>query len=148
MIDYNFLHYKTKAAFDSDCNQGLIKDDCIVFIKDEKLIWTHGTFYHGSEDVNIIVDSILSASSTNPVQNSTIKNAIDQLEAYLQNQINELKNAPQGDGFTHVVLSQEQYNALQTYGRNTIYFIVNTSNWTFGDTFPATFTSTAAEPSV
>ena len=43
----------------------------------------------------------------------------------------------------HVFLTQEQYDSLEEYERNTIYFILEpevASNWAFGGEFPITLT--------
>ena len=46
-INKKLIHFKTKAAFEAQLNN--ILDTSIVFIKDAKLIWTHGTYYGKSE---------------------------------------------------------------------------------------------------
>ena len=47
MIKERFLHYKTMAGFQADIaeygEEALY--DKIVFIQEERLIWTHGTYY-------------------------------------------------------------------------------------------------------
>ena len=50
-----------------------------------------------------------------------------------------------GDDKKHVFLTQDEYNALQEYEDNTIYFVLEGSGgntnrgWRFGGTFPITF---------
>lgn len=47
-----------------------------------------------------------------------------------------LKNIPGGSGgFTHVVITQSEYDNLDSYDQNTIYFIVD-SGWKFGNVLP------------
>ena len=47
LIDKRFVHFKTRQAFNTalNANPSEIKEDSIVFIKDEKRIWTHGQFF-------------------------------------------------------------------------------------------------------
>lgn len=53
-------------------------NDKIAFIKDKGLIWTHQTYYGGGgSGANIEIDTQLSSTSTNPVQNKAVKAAID-----------------------------------------------------------------------
>lgn len=73
MINNRFLHYKNFDRFVNDLRDGMISSRSIVFIQDKSLIWTHNKYY-GS----IIVDAQLSNTSTNPVQNKVVKDAIDQ----------------------------------------------------------------------
>lgn len=49
------LHYKTKRQFDEDLSNNLISDKSIVFIKDIKQIYTHGSFY-GTDQLDIVID--------------------------------------------------------------------------------------------
>ena len=65
-INKKLIHFKTKAAFDREYNDGgktgtnNILDTSIVFIKDSQQIYTHGQFYdcNGlSEDkINDLID--------------------------------------------------------------------------------------------
>lgn len=73
MINNRFLHYKNFDRFVNDLRDGMISSRSIVFIQDKSLIWTHNKYY-GS----VIVDAQLSNTSTNPVQNKVVKDAIDQ----------------------------------------------------------------------
>lgn len=58
------LHYKTYNAFKRDLDAGLIKDQSVVYIKDKRIIYTHGTEYNGSvgsgSDIDVITDKDLS----------------------------------------------------------------------------------------
>lgn len=73
-------------------------------------------------------------------------------EQHLQDQIDNITSIAEGagvigDGVKHVFLTQEEYDSLEEYEENTIYFILEpqeNKSWTFGDTFPATFTDSNA----
>ena len=73
-------------------------------------------------------------------------------EQHLQDQIDNITSIAEGagvigDGVKHVFLTQEEYDSLEEYEENTIYFILEPQedkSWTFGDTFPATFTDSNA----
>lgn len=105
------------------------------------------------------VDSALSDVSENPVQNKVISNTISNLvtkselqqvlnnttiSQELENRISELKNRiselERKNQINHIVLSQSAYDSLDTYERNTLYIIAETTTGssTFGDTFPFT----------
>lgn len=45
-IDKRFVHFKTRNAFNTAKNAGEILNDSIVFIADEKRIWTHGQWFN------------------------------------------------------------------------------------------------------
>lgn len=45
LIDKRFVHFKTRAAFNTAKTAGDIDSDSVVFIKDEKRIWTHDEFF-------------------------------------------------------------------------------------------------------
>lgn len=67
MIKNRFLHYNTLQGFLRDyVKYGDLLYDKIIFIKDTKQIWTHGTFYDGTQGTANI-DKTLSTVSTNPV---------------------------------------------------------------------------------
>lgn len=46
LIDKRFVHFKTRAAFNTAKADREISDDSIVFIADEKRIWTHDVYYN------------------------------------------------------------------------------------------------------
>ena len=97
MINNRFLYFKTEADFIRHRLE--IPQQSIVFIQDKKLIWTHGEFY-GDVPVAITVDSELSKISINPVQNSVVKKAIDNLYNSIQsvnNDVQYVKNAIDND---------------------------------------------------
>ena len=48
-INKKLIHFKTKAAFETQLKGNNILDTSIVFIKDANLIWTHGAYYGKSE---------------------------------------------------------------------------------------------------
>ena len=84
MINNRFLYYKNLNTFTQDLDNGQINRESIVFIEETKLIWTHGVYF-GSQaqesiDIDIpviIIDDSLSSTSTNPVENRVVKNALD-----------------------------------------------------------------------
>lgn len=47
IIDKRFVHFKTRAAFNTALDANEILADSVVFIADEKLVYTHGNFYSG-----------------------------------------------------------------------------------------------------
>ena len=70
---------------------GQIRGTSIVFIKDVGKIWTHGRLYNDDEE--IIIDTAISATSTNPVQNKVIKTYVDGLHSAIPtSEINALFN--------------------------------------------------------
>ena len=83
MIYKRFLHYRTKRAFDEHLESNEINNDSIVFIKDEKLIWTHGEFYGLSES---------------GIEINNIENAISKLQE-------DIQNIKVGDGTKHIFLT-------------------------------------------
>lgn len=46
LIDKRFVHFQTRAAFNTAKAAGEISNDSIVFIADEKRIWTHDVYYN------------------------------------------------------------------------------------------------------
>lgn len=58
------LHYKTYVAFKKDLDAGLIKDQSVAYIKDKRIIYTHGAEYNGSigsgSEINVITAEDLS----------------------------------------------------------------------------------------
>ena len=109
-IDKKLIHFKNWSTFISssgvgseanvttptsgteeggDAIYGQIKGTSIVFIKDVGKIWTHGKLYNDDEE--IIIDTAMSASSTNPVQNKVIKSYVDGLHSAIpDSEINKL----------------------------------------------------------
>ena len=45
LIDKRFVHFLTRNAFNTAKEAGAISNDSIVFVADEKRIWTHGQFF-------------------------------------------------------------------------------------------------------
>lgn len=105
----------------------------------------------GSSGNPLGVDSEVSLESTNPVQNKVITAYIlELLGNYQQSLVNQsnIKSINNksilGSGNIQLfeVLTQEQYNALETKARDTLYLIVEetddepTGSWRFGDGFP------------
>lgn len=107
-IDKKLIHFKTWNNFISqngvnnnwetptsgseetgDAIYGQIRGTSIVFIKDVGKIWTHGKLYNDDEE--IVIDTAMSTSSTNPVQNKVIKSYVDGLHSAISNDdINKL----------------------------------------------------------
>lgn len=57
-----FLKYDTRSEFQTDLSLGRIKETSIVFIKEEKLLWTDGIFYNSSyseDELEIIVSNFI-----------------------------------------------------------------------------------------
>lgn len=48
-IDKRFVHYLTRAAFNTARDKKEIDDNSIVFIQDSREVYTHGTFYSGKK---------------------------------------------------------------------------------------------------
>lgn len=77
-------------------------------------------------------------------QESTDLSDIEDRISDLEDRVSDLEtNGPTqgGDGIKHVILTQVEYDALETYPNDTIYFIVEpiSNTWTFGGTFPIIF---------
>lgn len=108
MIENNKLFFRTYDAFNAALQNNQIKNDAIAFIKDIGKIWTHGTFFGGSDSVN-----------------TELEERVDAIDALLRN----------NDGIKHVILSQSQYDLLSSYDNNTIYFIID-QEWVLGDALP------------
>ena len=90
MINNRFLYFKTESDFIQHRLE--ISQQSIVFIQDKKLIWTHGQFFGDvPEAVTVTVDSELSNISINPVQNSVVKKAIDNLYDNIQSVNNDVQ---------------------------------------------------------
>lgn len=71
MIQKKLIHFNKLANFKKELANGNISDKSIVYIKDSQQIWTHGQYY------GFPVDSSISSTSTNPVQNKVVKTELD-----------------------------------------------------------------------
>lgn len=76
--------------------------------------------------------------------NEDIYNKIDTYLNYLYEKISSLEqDINKKDNIKHVFLTQQQYDALDTYEKDTLYFIIEKqisgSGSRFGDTFPLIF---------
>lgn len=58
IINKKLVHFRTKAKFEERLAANDILDTSIVFIKDEKLIWTHGEYYSQSVNIDGKVDKV------------------------------------------------------------------------------------------
>ena len=95
----------------------------------------------------------LSSNYNTHVTNST--QTINSLRERINTEVNtltariaELENRPvfgtigtSNDGFKHVLLSATEYERIDQFEENTIYFIFN-ENWEFGQKFPVMFSNT------
>lgn len=62
LIDKRFVHFKTRNAFNTALAAGEILNDSIVFIADEKRIWTHDKFFSPESFSKVIAgDKIIEA---------------------------------------------------------------------------------------
>lgn len=57
-MDNTLLHYKTYDAFKKDLYAGLIKNQSVAYIRDKRIIYTHGAEYNGSIFGSAEVDTI------------------------------------------------------------------------------------------
>lgn len=79
-----FRHFNTQAAFDAKLNAGEILNTDICFIKETSKIYTHGKMYNSSEAGSIDLDTAMSDTSENGVQNKVIKTYVDEsMENYI-----------------------------------------------------------------
>lgn len=92
------------------------------------------------------VDHSLSTTSRNPVENRTITAALNTKQDILTAGSGiTISNNTVSCTINHVFLEQEEYDALSSYDRNTIYFIYEESDeqggvWHFNDQFPIILT--------
>lgn len=62
LIDKRFVHFLTRNAFNTAEAAGEISNDSIVFVADEKRIWTHGKFYSPESFSKVIAgDKVIEA---------------------------------------------------------------------------------------
>lgn len=69
----NHIHSESKELFEEQLNDGNVPKEAIAFIKDTKEIWNNGDYYGGSGTV----DTELSDTSENAVQNKVVKAYVD-----------------------------------------------------------------------
>ena len=63
LIDKRFVHFLTRNAFNTAQAAGEISNDSIVFVADEKRIWTHGQFFSPESFSKVIAgDTLIEAS--------------------------------------------------------------------------------------
>ena len=89
---------------------------------------------HGGEDIPENIGQEL-ATLHEGLQNETDR--AQNKENSLDNRLRNIEDNPPG-GLYHRLISQKQYDALQSYEKNTLYLIVDFTENTsvFGDTFP------------
>ena len=62
LIDKRFVHFLTRNAFNTALAANEISNDSIVFVADEKRIWTHGKFYSPESFSKVIAgDKVIEA---------------------------------------------------------------------------------------
>lgn len=138
MIDNQFLLYKTLDAYRADINN--IKPTSIVFVVEDGTVRTHGFVFDGKcvkqDDLQDYAkkDDLQSYAKQNDLQNYVKK---DEIAQYITEQ-------PIVGNKKHVFLTQGEYDALEEYDRDTIYFILESANddaygSKFGDAFPFRF---------
>lgn len=118
MIDKQFLLYRTVGAYEADVANGKVKPTSIAFIEADRTIRTQGLIFGGTP-----------ANLTDYVRN--------EIDQYISEQ-------PIAGDKKHVFLTQSEYDALEEYDRDTIYFILESANddaygSKFGDAFPFRF---------
>lgn len=148
MINNQFLLYKTLDAYREDVQN--IKPTSIVFVVEDGTVRTHGFVFGGNsidpEELTDYVrkDEIQSyiPSSDEPDFDITQYVRKDEIAQYVPQQ------PITGDNKKHVILTRAQYNALDEYDEDTIYFILGTAeesldyaNNQFGGRFPLYFGS-------
>lgn len=101
LIDKRFVHFKTRNAFNSAQANGEISNDSIVFVADEKRVWTHGTWFYPESFRKVIVND-----GSN--KNKEIVPGIDSLEAAI--------TFLAGDGLN---ISVNETTGAITYAHNT-----------------------------
>lgn len=86
--------------------------------------------YYSKEDINHLFEQLFSAFINSDY--SIDFNVYERLNA-LEAKVDKIK---------HVFLTQEEYDALESYDEDTLYFILESkenTNWVFGDSFPCVF---------
>lgn len=159
MINRRFFYYKTRAAFERDKSQ--IPNEAIVFIEDERIIWTHGQEYAG----NIQSGNVPGQQQPDQPQEfdpSDIYSYINQKINELRNELNNQTNTPDPidnpiDNSCHcidklITLTVQQYRQLveSNQVQEGMYYFTyegeeepeQSSSWVFGGTFPITFSGT------
>lgn len=101
LIDKRFVHFKTRNAFNTAFTAGDISNDSVVFVADEKRIWTHGTWFYPESFRKVIVND-------GSEKNKEIIPGIDSLEAAI--------TFLAGDGLN---ISVNETTGAITYAHNT-----------------------------
>lgn len=87
-INKKLIHFRTKAKFEERLAANDILETSIVFIQDEKLIWTHGTYYSESSGGNGTwatppnTTYSVTTTSANGLMSSGDKTKINRVESY------------------------------------------------------------------
>jgi hypothetical protein len=101
LIDKRFVHFKTRNAFNTALAANEISNDSVVFVADEKRIWTHGTWFYPESFREVIVDD-------GSGENKRITPGVDSLEAAI--------TFLAGDGLN---ISVNETTGAITYAHNT-----------------------------
>ena len=101
LIDKRFVHFKTRNAFNTALAANEISNDSIVFVADEKRVWTHGTWFYPESFRKVIVND-------GTGENKEIIPGIDSLEAAI--------TFLAGDGLN---ISVNETTGAITYAHNT-----------------------------
>lgn len=111
----NFIHAKTKSLFLEHLGTGNLPDDAIGFIEDSKEIWNRGVFYGRADNI------IISGDGTRFLSDSGEYKEISIPSFEVPTKISELEN---DKGYlVKVVLTQAEYDALETKDPNALYVI-------------------------
>lgn len=104
----------------------------------------------GEQLLSQIITEIESLKTNLQTLNTSLQNEIDRAtraENLLEDRIQILEDRPSsggsiGDNIRHIILEQEEYEALDSYEDNAIYFVLEPAKkWTFGGTFPVYFST-------
>lgn len=101
----------------------------------QDLILNLSNFAQSILNITNNVSRISQDTSTNTQDIQVIKDNITQIMNSLTSIIEQGNNY---SGPKHIILTQEQYDSLQSIDNNAIYFIIDGNNitWQFGNTFP------------
>ena len=129
-----FLNYKKYDNFIEDLQNNRVDKEAIVFIQDKRCIWARGVEYNRGEYVDLA--RVATTGSYNDLIDKPVINDIPDLHEYAK--INSVPKL--------ITLTTAQYQALVQQGaiENGVYYFTyegeeETTSWTFGGTFPVTF---------
>lgn len=168
--EYSFSQYVTKEYVDLLFKQYCSENHGITRSEIDELL----EFYYNKQEIDqlysllsnikhkIIADELPSELENNTVYFIIQENGKCKQYIYHNDQLYELTNDIDLSGLAtieyvntlleqfstqqlkHIFITQEEYDALDQYDKNTLYFIIKTQinkSWVFGDKFPAAFSS-------